>query len=61
MFWADPQEEDKITADGMLRFLNDLNLSPESRLVLILAWKFKAAVQCEFTREEFVNGMIDLG
>ncbi|KAK2144270.1 hypothetical protein LSH36_772g01025 [Paralvinella palmiformis] len=59
--YRDPQEEDKITADGMLRFLNDLNLSPESRLVLILAWKFKAAVQCEFTREEFVNGMIDLG
>ncbi|XP_076306555.1 DCN1-like protein 1 isoform X2 [Tachypleus tridentatus] len=57
----DPQEPDKITVDGIMRFLDDLNLSPESRLVLIMAWKFKAATQCEFTREEFINGMTDLG
>lgn len=29
--------------------------------MLIIAWKFKAATQCEFTREEFVNGMTELG
>jgi DCN1-like protein 1/2 len=45
----------------MLKFLEDLNLHPESRTVLLLAWKFKAATQCEFTRDEFVQGMSDLG
>lgn len=59
--YRDPQETDKITADGIVRFLEDLNLSPESKLVLITAWKFKAATQCEFTKEEFVTGMTELG
>ncbi|GLV41418.1 Squamous cell carcinoma-related oncogene [Carabus blaptoides fortunei] len=59
--YRDPNEPEKITADGIMKFLEDLGLSPESKLVLIIAWKFKAATQCEFTREEFVSGMTDLG
>lgn len=77
--YKDPNEPDKIMADGILRysprpnfeiklyvcvscrFLDDLGLSPESKLVLIIAWKFKAATQCEFTKDEFVNGMTELG
>ena len=58
---SDPHEDEKITAEGMMRFLDDLNLNPESIVVLLLAWKFRAATQCEFTREEFANGMVDLG
>ncbi|ESO06803.1 hypothetical protein HELRODRAFT_77175, partial [Helobdella robusta] len=57
----DSFEDEKITADGMMRFLDDLGLNPESRTVLILAWKFNAATQCVFTREEFINGFIELG
>jgi DCN1-like protein 1/2 len=59
--YRDPHEEDKITAEGMMRFLEDMALDPESRIVLLMAWKFKAATQCEFTRDEFVTGMTDLG
>lgn len=59
--YKDPSEVDKITADGIMKFLDELGLSPESRLVLIIAWKFKAATQCEFTKEEFINGMTELG
>ena len=44
----------------MMRFLEDLNLDPESLVVLLLAWKFKGATQCEFTRDEFSNGMIEV-
>jgi len=44
-----------------MRFLEDLGLSPDSRLVLLLAWKFKSSTQCVFTREEFINGMAELG
>lgn len=57
----DPAEPDKMTAEGIMRFLDDLSLSPESKLVLIIAWKFRAATQCEFTRDEFMSGMTDMG
>ena len=50
-----------MMADGVCRFLEDLGLNPESRIVLIIAWKFKAETQCEFTREEFYQGMTELG
>lgn len=59
--YKDQQETDKITVDGVMKFLEDLNLSPESILVLIIAWKCKAAVQCEFTKEEFTTGLLELG
>ena len=61
VFTLDPHEDDKITAEGMMRFLDDLGLNPESRTVLILAWKFGAATQCVFTKEEFINGLMELG
>lgn len=59
--FLDPHEHDKMTADGVMKYLDDLSLSPESRIVLIMAWKFKAATQCEFTKDEFVHGMMGLG
>ncbi|XP_002742267.2 DCN1-like protein 1 [Saccoglossus kowalevskii] len=59
--YKDPHEEDKILAEGVAKFIEDLSLDPTSRIVLILAWKLKAATQCEFTKKEFYDGMIDLG
>lgn len=44
-----------------MKFLDDLGLSPESKLVLIIAWKFRAETQCEFTKDEFITGMTELG
>lgn len=58
--YKDPSEN-KITSDGVVKFLDDLRLSPESKLVLIIAWKFRAETQCEFTKDEFCNGFVDLG
>lgn len=52
---------DKITVEGVERLLADLELAPDSILVLILAWKCRASNQCEFTREEFYAGMMQLG
>lgn len=57
---SDPHEDDKMTADGVMKFLEDLSLNPESRTVLLLAWRFKAATQWEFTKDEFISGMVDL-
>lgn len=59
--YKDPSDPGKISSDGVVKFLDDLRLSPESKLVLIIAWKFRAQTQCEFTRDEFVNGLTDLG
>jgi len=44
-----------------MRLLDELKLSPDSILVLIIAWKCQAAAQCEFTKQEFLNGMTKLG
>lgn len=59
--YRDNSDPLKISSDGVVKFLEDLQLSPESRLVLIIAWKFRAQAQCEFSRDEFVNGFCDLG
>lgn len=61
MRYRDPSDIQKINSEGVIRLLDDLELSPDSKLVLIIAWKFHAEVQCEFTREEFVNGLFELG
>lgn len=61
MRYRDPSDIQKINSEGVIRFLDDLELTPDSKLVLIIAWKFHAEVQCEFTREEFVNGLFELG
>lgn len=50
-------QEDKINYEGVERMLNDLQLAPNSILVLILAWKCRAKTQCQFTRGEFYNGI----
>lgn len=60
LFLTEHGEEDKILAEGIGHFLEDLNLDPASLKVLIIAWKFRAATQCEFTRKEFTDGMIEI-
>ena len=58
---ADPQDENKIGIDGIQLFCDDLALDPASMSVLVVAWKFLAATQCEFSRKEFLDGMAELG
>jgi hypothetical protein len=50
-----------MTSDGVCRFLQDLHFKLDDKLVLVLAWRFKAQIQGEFSKEEFYNGMIELG
>lgn len=45
----------------MQQFCDDLALDPASITVLIIAWKFRAATQCEFSKLEFMDGMTELG
>lgn len=56
-----PKNDEKMLSDGVCKFLQDLHFNLEDKIVLTLAWKFKAQVQGEFTKEEFYNAMIELG
>ncbi|CAF0968639.1 unnamed protein product [Brachionus calyciflorus] len=56
-----PSHSEKMTQDGVCKFLNDLQFKLDDKIVLVLAWKFKAQVQGEFTKEEFYNAMNELG
>lgn len=58
---TDPQDENKIGIDGIQQFCDDLTLDPASMSILVVAWKFRAATQCEFSRKEFLDGMSELG
>ena len=59
--YRDAAEPNKIGVQGCIRFLEDLRLDAGSRTVLVLAWKCKAATQCEFTKEEFTQGLMAMG
>jgi len=59
--YKDQSEPEKIGMEGVVKFLEDLQLDPTSRTVLIIAWKFKAQQQCEFSKEEFLGGMTEMG
>ncbi|KAL7983851.1 hypothetical protein Chor_000727, partial [Crotalus horridus] len=59
--YKDPQDDNKIGIDGIQQFCDDLSLDPASISVLVIAWKFRAATQCEFSKKEFVDGMMELG
>ncbi|KAG7275939.1 hypothetical protein CRUP_011389 [Coryphaenoides rupestris] len=56
-----PLDENKIGIDGIQQFCDDLTLDPASITVLVVAWKFRAATQCEFSKKEFLDGMTELG
>ena len=59
--FSDQEEPDKIGMEGVVRLLGDLQLDPGSRTVLLFAWKLQAAAQCEFSHQEFVTGLMELG
>ncbi|XP_028283798.1 DCN1-like protein 1 [Parambassis ranga] len=59
--YRDPHDDNKIGIDGIQQFCDDLGLDPTSISVLLIAWKFRAATQCEFSKQEFMDGMAEQG
>ncbi|XP_058798141.1 DCN1-like protein 3 [Phymastichus coffea] len=49
--------EDLILADGIERICQDLQLSPDDFKILVFAWKLNAEQMCQFTRQEWINGL----
>mmetsp|Transcript_10023 Transcript_10023/g.25966 ORF Transcript_10023/g.25966 Transcript_10023/m.25966 type:complete len:251 (+) Transcript_10023:114-866(+) len=53
--------EDSIQIPGLERFCADLHVDPTDPIMLLIAWRMKAATMCIFTREEWTRGMVDMG
>eukprot|EP01097_Dermamoeba_algensis_P009052 TRINITY_DN623_c0_g1_i2.p1 TRINITY_DN623_c0_g1~~TRINITY_DN623_c0_g1_i2.p1 ORF type:complete len:257 (+),score=49.45 TRINITY_DN623_c0_g1_i2:44-814(+) len=54
--YADQQQNDRITGDGMIQFLTDLQVDPEGMMSLVVAWLFSSQSLSVITKGEFVGG-----
>ena len=45
---------------GVGRFCQDLKVDPSDIVMLVLSWHFSAATMCEFSKEEFLEGVEEL-
>ncbi|GAA0167356.1 ubiquitin-protein ligase [Lithospermum erythrorhizon] len=52
---------DMITADGITLFCNDLQVDPQDIVMLVISWHMKAATMCEFSKQEFIDGLQSIG
>jgi hypothetical protein len=57
----DPDDDDTIGEDGILKFCEDIAVDPQDIVVLIISWKMNAQIMCTFTRSEWLQGMKALG
>lgn len=55
------KQQDAILAEGVGRFCQDLKVDPSDIVMLVISWHFAAATMCEFSRDEFLEGMDELG
>ncbi|TMW60859.1 hypothetical protein Poli38472_000901 [Pythium oligandrum] len=55
--YADPDEEDTITEEGVVQFCEDIGVDLEDIVVLVIAWKMEAALMGTFTKKEWTQGM----
>lgn len=53
--------QDKIGPESLEAFFDALDLDPLDVSALIFAWKLGASTPCEFSRAEFVDGLVRLG
>ncbi|KAM1484261.1 hypothetical protein TB2_035466 [Malus domestica] len=52
---------DMILVDGISLLCNDLQVDPQDIVMLVVSWHMKAATMCEFSKQEFVDGLESLG
>lgn len=51
---------DKIMAEGIISFCEDLGVSPEDVVMFVICWYMDAKTMGEFTQEEFEGGIEDM-
>uniref|UniRef100_A0A7S0IWR0 Defective in cullin neddylation protein n=1 Tax=Calcidiscus leptoporus TaxID=127549 RepID=A0A7S0IWR0_9EUKA len=62
--WFDTYKDvdaEHIGVPGIEKLCAELDVDPTDVVMLMIAWKMKAATMCVFTREEWVRGMTAMG
>ncbi|KAL1924324.1 uncharacterized protein VTP21DRAFT_7359 [Calcarisporiella thermophila] len=59
--YHDKENPEIMGPDGIEQFLSDLDLSLESPIALVIAWKLQASTMGQFTQQEWITGMRGLG
>ena len=57
---AEP-DADSIQIDGIERLCNDLAVDPTDPVMLMIAWQMGCETMCVFTRQEWTQGMTEMG
>lgn len=52
---------DVILADGVVQLCEDIKVDPSDVVMLVLSWHMNAEAMGEFKKEEFVDGLTQLG
>lgn len=55
------KDGDMIQADGVAAFCEDLGVDPADIVMLVISFHMNAAAMCEFSKDEFINGMLRMG
>jgi len=55
------KHQDLIMAEGVGQFCEDLGVDPSDIVMLVLSYHLNAQTMCEYTHDEFVNGLAKLG
>ncbi|XBI79612.1 hypothetical protein VPH35_089018 [Triticum aestivum] len=55
------RDADMIMVEGTSQLCNDLLVDPQDVVMLVISWHMKAATMCEFTRQEFIDGLQSIG
>jgi len=59
--YRDETDQGVIGPDGVERFCRDLQIDPENRVVLVMAWHLEAKRMGYFSKNEFIQGFKKLG
>lgn len=51
----------KIMAEGIISFCEDLGVDPGDVVMFVICWHMQAEKMGEFTREEFQDGLLEMG
>lgn len=54
-------DSDTIQIDGLERLCSDLGVDPTDPVMLMIAWQMRCEQMCVFTRQEWLQGMTEMG
>jgi DCN1-like protein 1/2 len=58
---ADADNGDQIGVDGIMQLCSDLGVEPTDPVMLMISWQCRCGQMCVFTRQEWTQGMTEMG